>query len=182
MTFIKILNVSHNALNSVPRNTFPKLYELHTIDLSYNNISEIHNSIFQTLFSLRSLNLAHNSLEKIHPSTFGSLTTLLELDMSYNKLREISRGSLTRLGSCRWDSLLFLLNLLSSSASQSSTVSYFQNADSKTQQFDKNFPITDFSWSSWFFRKFIRGNSIFRHLALNECSPLTWSVEKSISW
>ena len=101
MTGLKVLNVSHNNLESVPRQTFPKLYELHTIDLSYNNLSEIHSAIFQTLFSLRFLNLSHNSMEKIKPATFGPLSTLLDLDMSYNKLQEIARGSLARLASCR---------------------------------------------------------------------------------
>lgn len=101
MTGLKILNVSYNLIHSVPRQTFPKLYELHTIDISHNNLSEIYNAIFQTLFSLRFLNLSHNSLEKIKPSTFGPLPTLLELDMSYNQLNDVSRGSLTRLASCR---------------------------------------------------------------------------------
>lgn len=101
MTGLKVLNVSHNLIHSVPRQTFPKLYELHTIDISHNNLSEIYNAVFQTLFSLRFLNLSHNSLEKIKPSTFGPLPTLLELDMSYNQLNDVSRGSLTRLASCR---------------------------------------------------------------------------------
>lgn len=39
MTGLKILNVSHNQIETVPKKTFPKLYELHTIDLSYNNLS-----------------------------------------------------------------------------------------------------------------------------------------------
>lgn len=101
MTGLKVLNASHNLIHSVPRQTFPKLYELHTIDISHNNLSEIHNAIFQTLFSLRYLNLSHNSLERIKPSTFGPLPTLLELDMSYNRLNDVARGSLTRLASCR---------------------------------------------------------------------------------
>ncbi|XP_048514607.1 chaoptin isoform X2 [Athalia rosae] len=101
MTGLKVLNVSNNLLYSVPRQTFPKLYELHTIDLSYNNISEINNGIFQTLFSLRYLNLSHNSLERIRSSTFGTLPTLLELDLSHNKLNDVSRGSLANLASCR---------------------------------------------------------------------------------
>jgi len=101
MTGMKVLNVSHNLIHSVPRQTFPKLYELHTIDISHNNLSEIHNAVFQTLFSLRFLNMSHNSLEKIKPSTFGPLPTLLELDMSYNQLNDVARGSLTRLASCR---------------------------------------------------------------------------------
>lgn len=101
MTGLKILNVSHNNIVNIPRHTFPKLYELHTIDLSYNNVSEIFNAVFQTLFSLRTLDLSHNNLQQIKPSTFGPLSTLLELNLSYNKLRDIARGSLARLASTR---------------------------------------------------------------------------------
>lgn len=102
MTGLKILNVSNNALTAISRNTFPKLYELHTIDVSHNNISSIANAVFQTLFSLRSLNLSYNSLEIIKPPIFGTLPTLLEMDLSNNQLKEIARGALTKLASLRY--------------------------------------------------------------------------------
>lgn len=101
MTGLKVLNVSNNLLRIIPRHTFPKLYELHTIDLSHNQIKDIYNGVFQVLFSLRSLNLSHNSLEEIKSSMFGALPTLLELDLSNNGLREMSRGALARLASLR---------------------------------------------------------------------------------
>lgn len=101
MTGIKILNVSHNAITSIPRRTFPKLYELHTIDISHNNLSDIFNSVFQTLFSLRYLNIRYNNLVNIKPSMFGTLPTLLDLDLSYNNLNTVAKGSFTRLASTR---------------------------------------------------------------------------------
>lgn len=101
MTGLKILNVSHNRIIDIPKNTFPKLYELHTIDLSHNNLTTIFNSVFQTLFSLRSLNMSWNALSEIKSSTFGTLPTLLELNMNNNELRTIARGALTKLSSLR---------------------------------------------------------------------------------
>lgn len=101
MTGIKILNVSHNSITSVPKKTFPKLYELHTIDLSHNNLSDIFNSVFQTLFSLRFLDLSHNNLQSIKPSTFGAVPTLLKLDLSHNHLENVARSAFTRLASTR---------------------------------------------------------------------------------
>lgn len=101
MTGLKILNVSHNQITTVPKKTFPKLYELHTIDLSHNNVSDVFNSVFQTLFSLRFLNLSHNHLESIKPSTFGPLPTLLDLDLSHNGLKDIAKSAFTRLSSTR---------------------------------------------------------------------------------
>lgn len=102
MTGLKILNVSNNALTAISKNTFPKLYELHTIDVSHNNISDISNAVFQTLFSLRSLNLSYNSLETIKPPMFGTLPTLLEMDLSNNQLKDIAKGALTKLASLRY--------------------------------------------------------------------------------
>ena len=102
MTGLKILNVSHNELERVPKNTFPKLYELHTVDLSHNRIEEIWNGVFQTLFSLRFLNLSNNNLGELRSSALGAIPTLLEMDMSYNNLTEVGRGSFARLSSLRF--------------------------------------------------------------------------------
>lgn len=101
MTGLKILNVSHNVIEKIPRNTFPKLYELHTVDVSYNRIHDIWNSVFQTLFSLRFLNMSYNSLATIKGSTFGALHTLLELDLSHNELSDVNKAALARCASLR---------------------------------------------------------------------------------
>jgi Leucine-rich repeat (LRR) protein len=53
MTGIRVLNASHNEVTSIPKLAFPKLYELHTVDISYNNLTDINNAVFQNLFSLR---------------------------------------------------------------------------------------------------------------------------------
>lgn len=101
MTGLKVLNVSHNQIAQIPKNTFPKLYELHTIDLSHNNLSSIFNAVFQTLFSLRTLNLSYNSIGTIKAPMFGAVPTVLEIDLSNNRLTDIARGSFTKLISLR---------------------------------------------------------------------------------
>lgn len=101
MTGLKFLNVSHNQITNISKNTFPKLYELHTIDFSYNNLTTIFNSVFQVLFSLRYLDMSHNHLESIKPSTFGTIPTLLEMDLSYNRLHDVAKSGLSRLASAR---------------------------------------------------------------------------------
>lgn len=102
MTGLKVLNVSFNEIASIPKNTFPKLYELHTIDVSHNNLSTIANAVFQTLFSLRNLNLSYNSLEQIKSSVFGTVPTLLDMDLSNNQLTSVAKGALTKLSSLRF--------------------------------------------------------------------------------
>lgn len=101
MTGLKFLNVSHNQIIEIPKNTFPKLYELHTIDLSHNNLTNIFNGVFQTLFSLRSLNLSSNQMGEIKAATFGTLPTLLEMHLDRNGLRAVARGAFTKLSSLR---------------------------------------------------------------------------------
>jgi hypothetical protein len=44
------------------QNSFPKLYELHTILLHHNNITDIYRSVFTSLFSLRSTNFLRHPL------------------------------------------------------------------------------------------------------------------------
>lgn len=102
MTGLRILNVSHNLITDIPRNTFPKLYELHTIDFAYNKINSISNAVFQTLFSLRTLDFSYNSLDSIKPPTFGTLPTLLSMDLSHNGLKDIARSAFVKLTSLRY--------------------------------------------------------------------------------
>jgi Leucine-rich repeat (LRR) protein len=101
MTGLKILNVNLNVIEKIPRNTFPKLFELHTMDISYNRVRDIWNFMFKTLFSLRFLNMSHNSLRTIKGSTFGALHTLLELDLSHNELSDVNKAALVRCASLR---------------------------------------------------------------------------------
>lgn len=101
MSGLKLLNVSHNEIVEIPKNTFPKLYELHTIDLSNNNLAHISNGVFQTLFSFRFLNLSSNNLKEINSTTFGTVPTLLEINFNNNKIEKIVRGAVTKLSSLR---------------------------------------------------------------------------------
>ena len=154
MTGLKVLNVSHNILRTVPRQTFPKLYELHTIDLSYNNISDIYNAIFQTLFSLRSLNLSHNALDRIKPAVFGPLPTLLDLDLSYNMLTELSSGSLTRLASCRLIRFSILIEIRNSHET-------FTKNNTNHLFFSEHYPLNTICWRRFSKSRYLWGIWIF---------------------
>ena len=90
----------HFQILDIPKKTFPKLYELHTIDFSYNNITEIDRSVFVNLLGLRHLNFTHNHLEQIESSTFGKIPTLLNIDLSYNFLKKVQRGAFGGIRNC----------------------------------------------------------------------------------
>lgn len=98
---IKILNATYNRIEEIPKGTFSKLYELHTIDVSHNQIKTIGRGVFSQLFSLRQINLSHNSLETLIGSIFGSMPTLLSLDISHNRIGRIARAMFTNLVSLR---------------------------------------------------------------------------------
>lgn len=97
MTGLKILNVTYNRLTVIPRNTFPKLYELHTIDLSHNEIEKIAPEVFQPLFGLRYLNLSNNYLVEIGSRTFGKVATILELSLRENRIENVKQDAFTYL-------------------------------------------------------------------------------------
>ena len=99
--FFYALGHSIFQIIDIPKKTFPKLYELHTIDFSHNNITQIDRSVFVNLLSLRQLNFRHNHLEVIESSTFGKLPTLLSLDFSRNRLKRVKRGAFGGLASLR---------------------------------------------------------------------------------
>lgn len=101
MTGLKLLNISYNEIVEVPKNSFPKLYELHTIDLSHNKLQFIFDGVFQPLLSLRSLNLSFNNLIEIKSATFGTIPTLLDINLKNNFLRKIAKAALVKLISLR---------------------------------------------------------------------------------
>ena len=69
---IKHLNVSHNCLESLGKDTFAGLTNLELLDLSYNVISRIENS-FSHLSNLKILDLSYNA-GKLVPKDFFNLT------------------------------------------------------------------------------------------------------------
>lgn len=99
MAGIKILNVTHNNIRTIPKGTFPKLYELHTLDFSHNRIKTISTTVFQPLLSLRSINLSHNALEDLKSTTFGTLPTVLELFLNRNSIRKINAATFVKMSS-----------------------------------------------------------------------------------
>lgn len=94
-----MLNVTHNQIKAIPKGTFPKLYELHTLDFSYNRIKTISPAVFQPLLSLRSINLSHNALEDLKSTTFGTLPTVLELLLNDNSIKKINAAAFVKMSS-----------------------------------------------------------------------------------
>lgn len=99
MAGIKILNVTHNNIKTIPKGTFPKLYELHTLDFSHNRIKSISPAVFQPLLSLRFINLSYNALEDLKSTTFGTLPTVLQLFLNNNFIKKINAATFIKMSS-----------------------------------------------------------------------------------
>eukprot|EP00088_Acartia_fossae_P001194 TRINITY_DN10452_c0_g1_i2.p1 TRINITY_DN10452_c0_g1~~TRINITY_DN10452_c0_g1_i2.p1 ORF type:complete len:750 (-),score=93.28 TRINITY_DN10452_c0_g1_i2:158-2113(-) len=98
---ITVLDVSYNHIEEIPKGSFPKLYELHTIMMHHNNLKDIWRAVFTPLFSLRHLDFSYNDLEVIDNSALGKLPTLLDLDFSHNKIKRVKRGAFGGLSGVR---------------------------------------------------------------------------------
>ncbi len=130
---LRVLDLSNNSFDSLPRKAFSRLGQLEELYLQDNAIGTVADHAFDNLSSLSVLNLAHNKLvhlppelftdarelKEIHlqnnslntlaPSLFNDLAKLLVLDLSENELTEEWINSATFTGLAR----LYMLNLSS---------------------------------------------------------------------
>nr|XP_020633095.1 toll-like receptor 5 [Pogona vitticeps] len=78
---LAVLNLSSNALRTLPRALFQTLVSLQVLDLSSNLLSELPDQAFHALRSLRILSVRGNPLLTISPAPFAALEGLHSLDL-----------------------------------------------------------------------------------------------------
>lgn len=89
-TNLKELNVSHNIIANLEVGEGPVSgSEITSIDLSYNAIQSIPNNYFRQCPELLHLNLSHNSIESVDILTFEGITQLETLYISNNKISQL---------------------------------------------------------------------------------------------
>jgi len=93
---LKIMNLSHNKIVTVPDSIFGFLH-LEYLDLSFNNIETLPAGIC-LLEKLKKLNLSNNKLKKL-PTNIDQLTSLQKINLSCNQLEHlpISMGNIPSL-------------------------------------------------------------------------------------
>ena len=104
---LQYLNLSHNAVRSVPRDALRSLQDLETLDLSFNRLSVVQELSPLGLPGLLSLDLSHNAIDVISPKAFGGLSRLRTLNVSRNQLSDLTSdclADLQSLGTLRLDS------------------------------------------------------------------------------
>lgn len=86
MSALEKLNISHNRLDSVPRNIFVNIFMLEILDLSDNNIVFIHREAFSDTLRLQEIYLQNNYLQFVHLVIFQQVQSLRLVNLENNPI------------------------------------------------------------------------------------------------
>ncbi|KAM4051123.1 toll-like receptor 3 isoform 2-T3 [Anomaloglossus baeobatrachus] len=86
---IKILDLSHNRLKSLPAANLSRYDRLQHLDVGYNTLHVLESALCQQLPLLKILNLQHNEFSKISDKAFIYCAGLAELRLNSNGIKEI---------------------------------------------------------------------------------------------
>ncbi|XP_071978743.1 toll-like receptor 3 [Engystomops pustulosus] len=89
-TTIKILDLSHNRLKTLPAANLSRYDKLHHLDVGYNTLHILDTALCQKLPLLKILNLQHNEFSKIPEKGFLYCTDLAELRLNSNGIKGIT--------------------------------------------------------------------------------------------
>lgn len=86
---LRLLDMSHNVIETIELDTFDRLVALETLVLDYNRLTYVLDSWFKKTKKLAYIGLTHNLINSIHDNAFGGLTALVQLRLSANQLSKI---------------------------------------------------------------------------------------------
>lgn len=92
------LNLSHNSIETIYKNSVEDLQRLKHVDLSYNHFVHIPNQVWYHLPLLKTLILSYNPIKEITSSSFQGLQHLQRLELNgLNKLQRFESDALIQL-------------------------------------------------------------------------------------
>ena len=92
MTSLATLDLSDNSLSGLPSGVFDSTSALVTLDLSGNSLSSVPLGVFDATDALTTLNLSGNSLSNVPEGTLGGAASLTTLDLSDNQFTTLNDG------------------------------------------------------------------------------------------
>lgn len=98
---LQILNLSHNHMETLYRDTFYDSTNLKVLDLSFNTIKKIENGTFANLASLETLSLANNKLTIFPRGAFHEQSNLNMVNLSNNNLLVIELKAFGKMDNLR---------------------------------------------------------------------------------
>ncbi|KAE8720988.1 F7O18.2 protein [Hibiscus syriacus] len=105
MSFLEVVDLSFNSLNSSIPNSLYSLNHLQTLCLTGNKFQGEISSAIGNLSSLIHLDLSFNQLQGKLPASLGDLCKLKEMDLSYNEIDQDISEILQSLSKCCSDCL-----------------------------------------------------------------------------
>lgn len=99
LQFLKTLSLNNNPLEKTDASAFSGLYTLTSLQLSYTNPSRLENGLFNDLRSLKTLNLSSTNTKELAYGIFENLQKLETLDIQNNHIQveELMFGGLDSL-------------------------------------------------------------------------------------
>ncbi|XP_074027926.1 uncharacterized protein [Leptinotarsa decemlineata] len=92
------LNLSHNHIDTIGKNSVILLSKLKLLDLSYNSISRVPSHLWAFLPILKILDLSHNPIKELLADSFVGLSHLQELNiLNLNHLNRFQSDSISQL-------------------------------------------------------------------------------------
>ncbi|KAL3285423.1 hypothetical protein HHI36_019525 [Cryptolaemus montrouzieri] len=75
------LNLSHNHIETINKNSVQELFRLKFLDLSYNKLNHVPSHLWSYLNSLKTLDISHNPIKEILMDHFEGLNSLQHLSL-----------------------------------------------------------------------------------------------------
>ncbi|XP_058054090.1 insulin-like growth factor-binding protein complex acid labile subunit [Anopheles bellator] len=94
---LELLDLSLNRIEALGSRNFDTQEHLRALNLSGNAIATIPKDALRGLKRLQTLRLGNNRIETLHPAAFHDLRNLIELDLTGNALTSLEPGTLRHL-------------------------------------------------------------------------------------
>ncbi|XP_049541615.1 leucine-rich repeat-containing protein 15 [Anopheles darlingi] len=94
---LEVLDLSLNRIEALGSRNFDTQENLRTLNLSGNAITSLPKDALRGLKRLQTLQLTNNRIETVHPAAFHDLRNLIELDLTGNAITSLEPGTLRHL-------------------------------------------------------------------------------------
>ncbi|XP_035786362.1 leucine-rich repeat-containing protein 15-like [Anopheles albimanus] len=94
---LEVLDLSLNRIEALGSRNFDTQENLRTLNLSGNAINTLPKDALRGLKRLQTLQLTNNRIETVHPAAFHDLRNLIELDLTGNAITSLEPGTLRHL-------------------------------------------------------------------------------------
>jgi predicted RNA-binding protein len=92
VTYLEVLNLAKNNIETIGNKTFEGLVRLKSIDLSENEISLVESAALSRMPKLQKLKMSSNKIRKLEMGTFSGNNQLVELDLASNEIDTLNDG------------------------------------------------------------------------------------------